>query len=175
MPNHATETHPPPGSRIAAQLEGAHFYDAWCISCPATPQPALGYFLHAASLAPRWIDLCMQARNRAGGLVGLKNLGKLSRIDPSKPANAYQRGERVGIFTVIDNQPGEALLGDSDKHLDVVLSVHRAPLGGDAVTITVTTVVHVKNWLGHMYMLPVRPMHRLITPAVLSRLPRPAI
>ena len=65
-------------------------------------------------------------------------------------------------------------LGDSDKHLDVVLSVHRAPLGGDAVTITVTTVVHVKNWLGHMYMLPVRPMHRLITPAVLSRLPRPA-
>ncbi|MDR2328646.1 MAG: DUF2867 domain-containing protein, partial [Comamonas sp.] len=66
----------------------------------------------------------------------------------------------------------EALIGDSDKHLNVVLSVHRAPVAGrqGQVAITITTVVHVRNLLGHLYMLPVAPMHRRIAPAVLAAL-----
>ena len=34
--------------------------------------------------------------------------------------------------------------------------------------VTLTTVVHVKNLLGHLYMLPVTPAHRIIAPAVLA-------
>lgn len=113
----------------------------------------------------------MQARNRAGQLVGLKDLGTLSQIDPDKPSDAYQAGDRIGIFTVLANLPDEALVGDSDKHLDVVLSVHLTALSHTMVAITITTVVHVKNLLGQLYMLPVRPMHRLIAPAVLQGLP----
>ena len=172
MPSQPQECRPPAGSRIAQRLAGAHFQDAWCIHTAQTGEPALAYFLAAVARTPRWIEWCMQARNRAGQLVGLKDLGTLSQIDPQRPASAYQPGERVGVFTVVENNADEALIGDSDKHLNVVLSIHRAPVAGrqDQVAITITTVVHVNNLLGHLYMLPVAPMHRRIAPAVLAAL-----
>ena len=99
----------------------------------------------------------------------------MSEVVNGKPASAYQPGERVGIFTIIENTFDEALIGDEDKHLNVVLSIHRKKhLDGKLVSITVTTVVHVKNMLGSIYMLPVKPMHRLITPAVLTSIGRKA-
>lgn len=110
----------------------------------------------------------MSVRNQVVSLLGLKNLGKLSRLDPDKPASAYSAGDRVGIFTIIMNSGSEVLLGDKDRHLDVTLSVHKScDVDFGQFAITVTTVVHVHNWLGRLYMLPVTPMHRIIGPAVL--------
>lgn len=175
MSNTPIATTVPAGSRIANQLDGASFYDAWRIEASDSGQSALAHFIACAQQTPRWIERCMIARNRIGRLVGLKDLGTLSNMAADKPASAYQAGERVGIFTVIDNQFGEALIGDSDKHLSVVLSIHRKPHATQhSATITVTTVVHVKNLLGRIYMLPVKPMHRLIAPAVLARIGHPA-
>ncbi|THU05163.1 DUF2867 domain-containing protein [Lampropedia puyangensis] len=168
-----SETSVPTRSRIAAQLSDANFYDAWQTSIPDENLCALGHFIAIARQTPRWVDLCMRARNRAGQLVGLKDLGTLSAVPNDKSASAYQAGDRIGIFTVIDNTFDEALIGDEDKHLNVVLSIHRQQLPNSRlVAITVTTVVHVKNWLGHLYMLPVKPMHRLITPAMLANMGR---
>lgn len=77
----------------------------------------------------------------------------------------------MGIFTIISNFPNEVLLGDSDKHLDVVLSVYKHPPDQQGnQTISVTTVVHTHNMLGRIYMFPVTPMHKLIAPAVLNRI-----
>ena len=77
-------------------------------------------------------------------------------------------GDRVGIFTLVANTFDEVLLSDKDKHLDVTLSIHRAvDANTGAVVVTVTTVVHVHNLLGRLYMLPVVPMHRIIAPSVL--------
>ena len=73
----------------------------------------------------------------------------------------------MGIFTLFENTPDEVLLGDRDKHLDVVVSVHCTRPAGQPVRVTVTTVVHTKNRLGRLYMLPVKPMHKLIAPSVL--------
>lgn len=165
----ARETAPPRSSRVASRLEGADFYDAWCIESPATDRSALDHFLDAARRTPRWVESCMSLRNRAVALVGLKNLGDLSAVASDKPASGYQSGDRVGIFTLFENTFDEVLLGDKDKHLNVLLSVHRQPVPGAAcVVVTVTTVVHVNNYLGRIYMLPVKPMHRLITPAILN-------
>lgn len=111
----------------------------------------------------------MNLRNRAGSVVGLKNLGSLSEVASGKSAEAYQADDRVGIFTVFENSFEEALIGDKDKHLNVVLSVHRGSVRESGrLVVTVSTIVHVKNLLGRIYMLPVRPMHRLIAPAVLG-------
>jgi len=77
----------------------------------------------------------------------------------------------VGIFTLISNSPNEALLGDNDKHLEVILSIYKHPPSTDGVqSVSVTTVVHIKNLLGRIYMIPVAPLHRLIAPAVLARI-----
>lgn len=162
-----TAVSPPEGSHIASRLEGADFYDAWAIDA-ADPSPsALGQFLKALRATPRWVNACMALRNRAVQWVGLKDLGELSTIDPAKPEADYRPGDRVGIFTLFENTPDEVLLGDRDKHLDVVLSVHCERRPGRPVRVTVTTVVHTKNRLGRLYMLPVRPMHKLIAPSTL--------
>lgn len=162
-----TAVAPPPGSRIATRLEGADFFDAWAIDAADGSLSALGQFLKAVRATPRWVDASMALRNRVVQLVGLKNLGELSEINPAKPDADYQPGDRVGIFTLFENTADEVLLGDRDKHLDVVLSVHCARPPGQPVRVTVTTVVHTKNRLGRLYMLPVKPMHKLISPSVL--------
>jgi hypothetical protein len=156
-------------SAIAAHLQGAYFHDSWAITAEDPGLSALGQFLIALLATPPWVNKLMSIRNNAASALGLKNLGTLSQLDHAKPASAYKPGDRVGIFTLIANTADEVLLGDQDKHLDVVLSVHRAAeVKSGRVIITVTTVVHVHNWLGRLYMLPVTPMHRVIAPTVLK-------
>lgn len=163
------ETNVPSNSLVAPLLNGASLHDSWSITSCNAELSALDHFIVAAKRAPRWIDLCMTVRNRTGRIVGLKDLGTLSGVAAEKPASAYKPGDRVSIFTVFENSFDEALIGDRDKHLNVVLSIHREKcVDGKRVVVTVTTVVHVKNMLGRIYMLPVKPMHRLIAPAVLA-------
>jgi Protein of unknown function (DUF2867) len=111
----------------------------------------------------------MSARNRIVRLFGLKNLGTLDGFDEKREPSTYAPEDRVGIFTLFENTFDEVLLGDRDKQLNVVLSAHRRLVpGGQAVEVTLTTVVHVKNLLGRLYMLPVTPAHRIIAPAILA-------
>lgn len=161
----------PAGSAIAARLAGASFHDCYALEVPGPARPALAYFLEAARSSPAWVERLMALRNRLVRLVGLKDLGGLGGIDPARSPDSYRPGDRVGIFTMIANGEDEALLGDDDRHLRVVLSVHRqAVAGGAAQRVSLTTVVHVHNALGRLYMLPVAPLHRRIAPAVLGRL-----
>ncbi|MBI5259199.1 MAG: DUF2867 domain-containing protein [Burkholderiales bacterium] len=158
------------GPAIRGRLPGAYFHDCHVVRVPASDTTALGHFLQVVARTPRWVNLLMALRNRTVALFGLKNLGALGGFDPAKPESAYRPGERVGIFTLIQNTPDEVLLGDDDKHLEVVLSVFKGPVdAAGQVRVSVTTVVHVHNLLGRLYMLPVTPLHRLIAPAVLAR------
>lgn len=153
----------PVGSKIQQLVPGSYFHDAWSINAVEPSLDPLSQFLRVAEATPAWIDGAMKLRNRLVSLIGIKNLGGLSEINRSKSPSAYKVGERVGIFTVISMSETEVLLGDSDKHLDVVVSVHRRQLNQiDQAVVTVTTVVKVHNWLGRVYMVPVRPAHRLI-------------
>lgn len=161
----------PAGSAIQARLAGSYFHDCHAIEVEDTGRSALGHFLVAAARTPGWVETLMILRNRLVRLVGLKDLGGLSGIDPTKSASGYAAGDRVGIFTLIENTDAEALLGDDDKHLDVMLSVFKQPSDREGfVRIHVTTVVHIHNLLGRIYMLPVAPMHKLIAPAVTARM-----
>ena len=165
--NTPTAVSPPPGSLIITRLAGADFHDAWAIDAADPSLSALRQFLKAVRATPRWVDTCMTLRNRVVQLVGLKNLGELAQVNLAKPDADYRPGDRVGIFTLFENTPDEVLMGDRDKHLDVVLSVHCSRPPGRPVRVTVTTVVHTKNRLGRLYMIPVKPMHKLIAPSVL--------
>lgn len=163
MKNMPTASAAPHGSQIASRLPGAYFHDAWTISAAHPNLDALEQFLRVAIRTPAWIDRLMALRNRIVALFGLKNLGGLAQIDPNKRASDYQAGDHVGIFTLISNSANEVLLGDSDKHLNVVVSVHKQADSVNGTTlITVTTVVHVHNWLGRLYMIPVTPAHKVI-------------
>jgi hypothetical protein len=147
---------PPAGSQASLRLPGAYFHDCYRVEVPDGDASALDNFLHVVRQTPGWVNLLMALRNRIVGLAGLKNLGHLGALPATKTAAEYRVGDRVGIFSLLYLTPDEVLLGDSDKHLDVVVSVCKTP----GAVVSVTTVVHVHNWLGRLYMLPVTPLHR---------------
>jgi hypothetical protein len=156
----------PPECAVFPTLHTANFYDAWQVSIAYTPASALDAFLSVVQATPRWVDALMTVRNRIVSCLGLKDLGALSKA-AINPSREYQPGERLGIFTVVENRREELLLTDQDKHLDVVISVYQSP--SQANQITVSTVVHTHNWLGRLYMIPVAPMHKLIVQRMLAK------
>lgn len=171
MPSPAVARTVPTATRIAQHITGSYFHDCYEIEVADPSKTAIGHMLAAARLVPAWVEALMALRNRLIRLVGIKNLGALGNIDPSKPEAAYQPGDRVGIFTLRSSSPAEVVVGDKDKHLDVLVSLVVLPRGpGEGQRIALTTVVHTHNLLGRAYMLPVTPMHKLIVPAVLARL-----
>ena len=116
---------------------------------------------------PKWVEAAMRVRNAIVKHLGLKDLGGMAAdIDRNRPFQAYRVGERVGIFTVLHLSEDEVVMGDDDKHLDVQVSLLKTV---DSKVI-VSTVVHIHNALGRVYMFFVKPAHHIIAPAVLSRI-----
>ena len=148
-------------------LDSAQFYDAHELrQTRTTPASALAIWLTQIRNTPRWVELLMRLRNRIVGWFGLKNLGDLSGLNLDKKESDYRVGDRLGIFTIVHIEHDELIVGDSDKHLDVKLSFMVKEAGQRLI---IATVVHEHNRLGALYMFFVRPMHRLIAPAVLRR------
>lgn len=153
----------PVNSRAESLALGAYFHDAWKIQAALPELDPLDQFLRVVSATPKWVDSLMILRNHVVGLFGLKNLGTLSGVDSSKSSLEYKLGERVGIFTLIEKNEQEVILGDDDKHLNVVVSIHKeVEVSSGNTLVTVTTVVNIKNWLGRLYMVPVAPAHHVI-------------
>jgi Protein of unknown function (DUF2867) len=150
---------------IVPYLHGAHFADCYRVEVDHPERTALQHFAQALQATPPWVRMLMRVRNRAVSLVGLKTL---NTWDPQP--GAFEVGARLGIFELIRISDDEVLAGDSDKHLRVVLSVQRLPATEhQSAAVSLTTVVHIHNWLGHLYMLPVGPAHKIIAPRVLGR------
>lgn len=158
----------PPATRISADIPGSYFHDCYLMPLAHGDRSALEIFLATVARSPRWVETMMGLRNRVVRLFGLKDLGHLGTLPPLKPAADYRIGDRVGIFTLLSATDDEVILGDSDKHLDVKVSLCKVIRDGREA-ITMTTVVHIHNWLGRLYMLFVAPMHRIIAPAVMAR------
>ncbi len=156
----------PPESRLHTRLAGADFGDAWCADNPHPERSALALWLQTMGHTPRWVDAAMRVRNGIVKRLGLKDLGEMARIDRERPLQDYRVGERVGIFTVLHLSDEEVVMGDDDKHLDVQVSLLKTV---DRKVI-VSTVVCIHNALGRIYMLFVKPAHRVIAPAVLARI-----
>ena len=156
-------------SRSAVQVAGAYFCDVYQIGMPRSNRTALQVYLDVVSQTPLWVNVLMDLRNFVGKTVfGLKDLGRLDTLGEVSASNQTREGARIGVFTLLHLTDKEVLLGDSDKHLTVVLSTMKETQELQEV-ITVTTVVHVHNALGRIYMLFVVPVHRIIVPTLLKR------
>jgi hypothetical protein len=168
MKPHITPIEVPVGSNIAKQLQGAYFFDSYEMPLAHAGRSALEIYLGMIGKTPSWVNFLMGMRNRVVMLFGLKNLGGLGSIRQDKAATEYRIGDRVGIFTLLSNTDEEVIMGDSDKHLDVKLSICKRAHGGTQ-SVATTTVVHTHNLLGRTYMFFVIPFHKRIVPATLAR------
>ena len=169
LPNQAKAIPVPKHSRVHARLQGAYFADCYEVAANDNTASALQLYLKAVTQTPNWVEQLMRARNRFVAVFGLKDLGSLGGIDPSKSAADYKVGDRVGIFTIHSLSDGEAVFADSDKHLDARISLCKTGAGQQA-SLALSTVVHVHNTWGRLYLLFVVPVHRIIVPAMLKRI-----
>eukprot|EP01034_Spumella_vulgaris_P027324 gene27324-34024_t len=117
-----------------------------------TSRSALALYLDVVARTPGWVNRLMALRNRVVGLFGLKNLGHLNGATTLRPAGEYKLGDRVGIFSILYLSEAEVILGDTDKHLKVRVSVRK--LGEPRSAIAVSTVVHIHNLLGRFASCP---------------------
>jgi hypothetical protein len=161
----------PTASAIHVYASNAYFSDCFSSVIPYENQSALDLFLLVARQTPTWIDFLMSTRNKVVSKLGLKDLGKLADIELRTASSEYDVGDRVGIFTLYKNTHYEVILEDRDKHLDVKVSVFIEP-DGDTAKVSISTVVHVKNTFGKVYMFFVAPVHKIIVPATMKKLVR---
>ncbi|EPJ46313.1 MAG: hypothetical protein OFPII_21790 [Osedax symbiont Rs1] len=156
----------PAESHIFTQLKDAYYSDAYSYT-EQNPSSAMQIWLSQVATIPNWVNLLMTARNGIVSRLGLKHLGHISDVDQSKAASAYQVGDSVGIFTIKSLAEQEVILIDSDKHLDVQISIFKA--SDDSQLVTISSVVHVHNFFGEFYMTMITPLHKLIVPATIKR------
>jgi hypothetical protein len=155
----------PTDSEISKALNGSYYSDSYSF-CSKKNRVALQIWLDHVSRIPAWVNFLMASRNKIVSMFGLKNLGGLGDLDVNKSVDDYKVGDRVGIFTLKFLSDNEIILGDSDKHLDVNVSVY---IENPNNVVSISTVVHVHNFLGKFYMFFVKPMHRLIVPSSIKR------
>lgn len=157
----------PPKSEIAKTLNNAHYFDCYRFYSTKKSRNALQIWLEQASKTPAWVNFLMETRNRIVSLFGLKNLGRIDSLDNTKLSDQYQVNDKIGIFTLLYISENEIIMGDSDKHLNVQISVYRDC--DEPHLISMSTVVHVHNFWGKVYMLFVKPMHQIIVPSSIVR------
>lgn len=154
-----------PDSALHAFVPGSSFQHALRVRLPKAPGTALDVYRDVASCVPGWFDALMRVRNLGMRLLGMKDLGSLRAVDVSMPVAP---GQRLGIFTVLEIGDETLVLGDSDRHLEVRLSL-QLRRSGSGWSLENATVVRLHNGIGRIYMLPVAPVHRWIMPLLLRR------
>jgi Protein of unknown function (DUF2867) len=161
-----TATTIPDDSALQPWLAGADFYDAYEAPLKIAMLSPIEIFLRSSRSTPRWVDDLMAIRNRIVRLFGLKDVGAMKAV--TKASDAYKVGDRLGIFSIFGKTEKELLLGIDDRHLDVRVSVLKSERNG-LPHYVVSTVVHVHNLLGRLYMAPVGRIHPFVVRSMMRR------
>ena len=122
------------------------------------------------SSSPKWVGILFILRNEIVGIFGLKTSGKISDIQKRLDNFKYETNERLGLFKVFSKTENEIIMGEEDKHLNFKISLLISNLNKEQTRkeITISTAVEFNNWFGKLYFLPVKPLHKLIVPAMLK-------
>ena len=107
--------------------------------------------IFSTAAAPVWVRIAFGLRQALVPLIGVR---------PGDPATAFAVRRVVGE---------EALLAESDRHLDFTCGV-----GVDARRglVRVTTVVRLHGWRGRLYFAPVKLVHPSVVRGMLRRTAR---
>ncbi|WP_047047032.1 DUF2867 domain-containing protein [Vibrio mexicanus] len=153
----------PAESELTTYVEGAYFHDTYSATLIDPNQTAMEAYLAIFTKTPPIVAALMNMRNAIVSKLGLKNLGAMNEIKESKTASDYKVGDMAGIFSLVSLSDSEVIGEDSDKHLDVRVSFYIEKQAGKSI-LHATTVVHVHNIWGKLYMFFVTPFHKMIVP-----------
>ncbi len=116
---------------------------------------------------PRWVSLLTALRDRIVSIVGLKTAKAL--IGKALNYGTGESSARTPPLKVMARTDDAVLFGEDDRHLDFRISIQRTDTVGE---LCVITAVKLNNWMGHLYFLPVKPLHQIIVPAMMRRAAR---
>ncbi|MBD2104303.1 DUF2867 domain-containing protein [Leptolyngbya sp. FACHB-261] len=159
------ETNIPSTSLAVSSLPHIDFADAFKCQLPANEPQNIDSVTCAIFLTmPQWIAQLLELRNAIVRPFGLKtSIGAA----PSSNQDELQPGTAVGVFEVLDRRLNEEIvLGEDDKHLDYRVSI-QLEREKEKCWVVVSTVVKFNNWLGRAYFVPVKPVHKIIVPAMM--------
>ncbi|MBX2874177.1 MAG: DUF2867 domain-containing protein [Saprospiraceae bacterium] len=159
-------------NELIGQLpEDLHYADAFAIKVPAEYRIGpVGMMCLFFDSIPAWTKALLAIRETLVGWIGLKTA---TGIDMAKELEEFQgqEGQAIGLFHVMGRGEEELMVGESDKHLDFWLSFIASD-DRECFEMKLATAVVFNGWLGKLYFAPVKPLHRLIVPAVLKRMAR---
>jgi hypothetical protein len=155
----------PIGSIVAGIYPKADYADAYRLRVPVemSLEEITRQFLPTS---PGWLVYLLKLRNLLVTPFGLKTGREVKGQRHATPL-ILESGRRIGLFRVFTRTADEIVLGEDDRHLNFRVSVLRQPQG-EFAWATFSTVVRFNGWLGRAYFVPVRPLHRLIVPAMLK-------
>jgi hypothetical protein len=160
----ATEVALPAHAGVSGVYQTVHLADAFAIALPpgsSRDPELLARFIFAHQ--PAWIGKLTKLRDLIVAGFGLKTAGELANLGNSAKA------QRVGIFRIYSTSQNEIVVGEDDKHLDFRVSVLCSGEPASGGELTLSTVVHCHNLLGHAYLFVIAPFHRMVVKASLRR------
>ncbi len=157
----------PEPSLIGEALSRVDYLDVFAIDLKSRPPVASLPPLFFRSF-PAWFVALLHIREAMAGVIGLKTAHGID-VKAQLADFRGEPGQSVALFHVLGRSEEEILTGEDDRHLDFRLSFFVLPRE-EGSRIALATTVQFKGWLGRLYFLPVRPIHRLIVPVMLRRM-----
>ncbi|WP_323783257.1 DUF2867 domain-containing protein [Leisingera sp.] len=146
--------------QILAPAKELDFLDTQSIVLPVPVTPLAAWnIMHARP--PPGMNLAVRLRDAISACFGVKGIGAISRT----PKAAVKTGDKLDFFLVEALSDEVLTLTVRDRHLDVMTCV-----SSNSGVLSVTSSVKTHNLFGRVYMIPVRPAHRLIVARTLKRL-----
>ena len=149
----------PSSAAIHDYLPDADFADAYEVAVPARDILPEESFHAIMKSMPDWFRNLFKLRNKLVRPFGLI-APTANELDSMAPKQAYELGERIGVFEFYGRTDDEVITGADDKHLDFRLSVLRRN-EGKMDRVTVTTLVQRHNLAGRLYLRSILAFHEL--------------
>ena len=118
-------------------------------------------FFHSA---PSWMKHLLSLRNKIVKCFGIKS-GSLDVTEINPP---FDVGQEFGGFKIYSLNSTEAVIGEDDVHLNFRISFMVDTNNGGEIVMS--TVVDINNFLGTIYMLFVKPIHRVLVSVMIKKM-----
>lgn len=146
--------------QVLAPATELDFLDTQSVVLPEPITPLDAWRLMHARPLPG-MKLAFRLRDAICAPFGVKRIGGIS----GQPQGEARPGSKLDFFTVERVTEEVLTLTVRDRHLDVMTCVTCS-----SGVLSVTSSVKTHNLFGRLYMLPVRPAHKLIVALSLKRL-----
>lgn len=147
----------------AAELERIEYVDEFSESVSTRKSLSLEDVIRAANVMkpPSWIGILFSIRDSIVRWFGIKTR---DHYQPSDDRSS------VAIFPILQQTEHQIVAGDDDRHLNFRVIIRLSDQGGGIYRVSFRTLVQFNNLIGKIYFLPVKPIHKVIVPAMLKRL-----